>query len=198
MVKHTNETVTDIKLVDFQIIDYGSPIHDLAFFLFTSVQGPVLRYHFNKLLLFYYNEFIKTLQQSKVDLKEFSFESFEEELKLEMGAEICHSLVMLNVVFGPKGLPKIPGKAPEWNPNQQTNGNTSTPSHAGPPGGHAGPGAHGGPAGHKGPSGPGGHGGPGGPDKPASDEGPPVFPWPTACKEKLWFMVEEAAKRNWI
>lgn len=175
MVKHTNHEVSEIKLVDFQVIDYGSPINDLIYFLLTSVQTSVLKYHFDKLILFYYNEFVKTLQQLKVDLKEFTYEQFQEELKLDVTYQLYHVFFMLGVVFAQQGASKIPGKVAEWNPTGQSNNlqnrNFASPNHAGPPK----------------PSGP-----------PDQIQGPPKIPMSSLAKEKLWFIVEEAAKRSWI
>lgn len=161
MLKLSNEEVVDIKLVDFQIFDYASPACDVIFFLLTSVQVPVLKYHFDKLLRFYYDEFISTLQLLRVDINPFTYESFQEELKIEGPYQVYHSLFLLPVVFGPKGgFRKPPGKVREWNPNGISNG-SSSPATNGPP-------------------------------------KPGAFKLTQQCKEKLWYIVEEAAKRKWI
>lgn len=201
MIKHKNHEVTGVKLVDFQVIDYGSPIKDLMFFLFSSVQNSVLKYHFDKLILHYYNEFAKTLQQLKVDMKDFTYEHFQEELKLDVSYQIFHAMFMIGVVFGPKGMPKRPGKVAQWNPEGQSknlsNGNVSSPNHAGPPkppgpSGHQEPSGHQGPPGHQSPS---GHHGPSAPTDPP---GPPEIQLSQGAKERIWFIVEEGIKRNWI
>ena len=77
-------------------------------------------------------------------------------------------------IFGPKGLPKRIGKVAEWNPhkmsNKVANGGPPSSSHLGP--------------------------------APADQKGPPPEmiwpPFPSAAKEKLWIIFEEADKQRWI
>ncbi|XP_050294683.1 uncharacterized protein LOC126734894 [Anthonomus grandis grandis] len=123
MVKKSRDgDIQEVKLVDFQAPDLASPACDLLFFLFSSVQEPVLRFHFDRLVQWYFKEAINTLSKYKVNLEQFTFESFKEELKAESHREMYHAMFMLNVVLGPKGgLPEMPGKAPEWSPNGNSN-----------------------------------------------------------------------------
>ncbi|CAG9766215.1 unnamed protein product [Ceutorhynchus assimilis] len=155
MIKESNGKFEGLKLIDFQVIDYGSPLIDVLFFLFDSVQVSVLQYHFDKLLKYFYNEFIEVLQGFKIDTSEFTEESFQIEVNQQAPREVHHSLGMLQIILAPKGPPKIPGKInmpSDQNPSD-SNGNVTSPI---------------------------------------------PFTVPVAMKDKIWFMVEEAAKRNWI
>ncbi|ENN74586.1 hypothetical protein HUJ04_004707 [Dendroctonus ponderosae] len=161
MVRESNGMIHDIKFVDFQVIDYASPVCDLIFFLFSSVPNSVLRYHFDKLLQYYYKEFINTLSLYKVNTKEFSFESFEEELRLEGCYQVNHSIFMLFPILGSPEPPKPIGKVPQWDPNNEAGASNGDAD-----------------------------------KKPAPGGIPQTFNLP--MKEKVWYIVEEAAKHNWI
>ncbi|XP_050294684.1 uncharacterized protein LOC126734895 [Anthonomus grandis grandis] len=138
-------TIDKIKLIDFQMPDYSSPVRDVIFFLFSSVSMPVLRYHLDKLLQYYFTEFISVLKKFDVDLKEFTYESFLEELRLEGGLQVHHSLFMVPIILAPKEKRVEPNNSNKLAPPL---------------------------------------------------EGQQHFT--SAMKEKIWFIVAEAAKRNWI
>lgn len=63
-----------LKIVDFQITQYESLMHDLIFFLLTSVETSLVEDHFYVLLSCYYSEFIKCLERTKCKTDEYSFE----------------------------------------------------------------------------------------------------------------------------
>lgn len=161
MVRESNGVIQDIKFVDFQVIDYASPVVDLIFFLFSSVPNSVLRYHLDKLLQYYYKEFVNTLSLYKVNTKEFSFESFQEELRLEGPYQVHHSIFMLFPILGSPDPPKTIGKAPQWDPNNKAADSNGQAEKKPGPGGM-------------------------------------ILVFTLPMKEKVWYIAEEAVKRNWI
>lgn len=104
MVKFEDGIPISNKLVDFQVCDYKSGATDVFFFLFTSVQLPVLQEHLDDLISFYHKQFIFHLQQLMCDLAPFTFSRFLEEMRAATAAEIQHTIMMLTfIVFGKKG-----------------------------------------------------------------------------------------------
>lgn len=93
MQKYEDGIPVSNKFVDFQMIDYGSPMGDLFFLLFSSVQVSVLREHIDGLLRFYHQRFIGVLEELKCDIKPFNFDSFMEELRLETEYEFPHVIL---------------------------------------------------------------------------------------------------------
>lgn len=119
MVKFEEEKVVKNKFVDFQVYSYESPVRDLVFFLFTSVQIDVLKNNIDYLLDFYYNIFLETLNQFRCPTKDFSIKNFMDEINFYGIHEISHILGMLVfVVLGEKAesvakhgeLPAFPSK----------------------------------------------------------------------------------------
>jgi thiamine kinase-like enzyme len=50
-----SDLLNGIKIFDFEYISYGSPLVDLAFFLYTSVNNQDLRSYENEFIKFYYS-----------------------------------------------------------------------------------------------------------------------------------------------
>lgn len=105
MVALDGEKVVKNKFVDFQAYSYNSPVRDLLFFLFTSVQFEVIKENLDKLLKFYHEQFTQTLTDLDCCTLEFSYEKFMEEIKYFGRHEIGHILYMLLfVVCAKKGI----------------------------------------------------------------------------------------------
>lgn len=67
-------TPLKVKIVDFQIAQYGSLVHDIIFVLFSSVDVNVLEDNFYNFLTIYYNAFIQTLRSVNVDTSNYTYE----------------------------------------------------------------------------------------------------------------------------
>ncbi|XP_018569807.1 uncharacterized protein LOC108909860 [Anoplophora glabripennis] len=106
MVKFENGVPVSNKLLDFQLCDYKSPPTDLFFFLFVSVQLPVLRNNLDGLIEFYHKHFISNLEKLKCETAPFSLPKFLEEMKAATPVEALHCMGMTSfVVLGEKGGP---------------------------------------------------------------------------------------------
>ncbi|KAJ8963772.1 hypothetical protein NQ314_005391 [Rhamnusium bicolor] len=64
------------KFVDFQMCTNNSLAKDLFFFLWSSVQQPILENSLDDLIKFYYENFIEHLNQLKCDSTPFTFDAF--------------------------------------------------------------------------------------------------------------------------
>ncbi|XP_044269562.1 uncharacterized protein LOC123014482 [Tribolium madens] len=100
MVKIDNNTITDVKFVDFQLYEYTSFVRDVVFFIFSSIQTSVLKESCDDLLLHYFDSLIKHLVSMKCDTKLFTYGSFLNEIKsvIQQG-EFFHVLTMLPPIF---------------------------------------------------------------------------------------------------
>lgn len=110
MVKIDGDKVVKNKFVDFQAYSYDSPVRDLLFFLFTSVQTNVLKEHLDELLKYYHENFIQVLSELGCCTAGFSYDIFLEEIEFHGKFEISHIIYMvLFVVFGNKEIPATGG-----------------------------------------------------------------------------------------
>ncbi|KAJ8945374.1 hypothetical protein NQ318_007020 [Aromia moschata] len=96
LLKFENGIPVEVKIVDFQVIEYRSPCRDLLFFLFSSVQLKVLEEHLDRLIDCYYESFVEKLKEFKCDVEPFSREAFDKQLELAAKeAEYFHIVAML-------------------------------------------------------------------------------------------------------
>ncbi|KAF2878836.1 hypothetical protein ILUMI_27325 [Ignelater luminosus] len=104
MIKFENGKIAKNKIVDFQLIDYGSPGNDIIFFLFSSVQTKVIDEHYDDLIKLYYNKFISTLKELKCDTTMFTFKQLEEEINISAkSTQFVHILIMLKHILAGEG-----------------------------------------------------------------------------------------------
>lgn len=104
MLKY-DENTKRIKniMVDFQILEYGSPGNDVVFFLYSSVQKKVIDDNYDELINIYYNKFIDTLQKLHCDIKPFSYDKFLDQLKQSAyHMQFFHTFLMYKPIFTKK------------------------------------------------------------------------------------------------
>jgi predicted transcriptional regulator len=96
MVKIVDGKTVGVKFVDYQIYEYSSLARDVIFFLFNSVQLPVIKEHCDHLLAYYHGQLIKYLKKLKCDVSPFGFEAFLSELQnVAKRLEFFHLILML-------------------------------------------------------------------------------------------------------
>ncbi|XP_061386963.1 uncharacterized protein LOC133321912 [Musca vetustissima] len=88
-----------VKFVDFQIAQYESLAHDIIFFLFSSVEVPVLEQHMDEFLIMYYNAFIECLKSLNVETDKYSLLGFMKEIHRSAPIEICHATFMTKIIL---------------------------------------------------------------------------------------------------
>ncbi|XP_002020945.2 uncharacterized protein LOC6595597 isoform X1 [Drosophila persimilis] len=100
MVKYNDDGVpVKLKIVDFQIAQYGSLVHDIIFLLFSSVETKVLDENFYNLLKIYYNAFIKSLRAVGVDTNSYRYETFLDEVHKQAHLQLPHAIFMMKVIL---------------------------------------------------------------------------------------------------
>lgn len=82
-----------IVLVDFQIYGYRSPAADIFFFLWTNLSKKNLEENLDRLLKFYHQSLLNTLDFFNIDTSKFDYNHFEEELRQEAEYEFGHALM---------------------------------------------------------------------------------------------------------
>ncbi|KAH8284484.1 hypothetical protein KR044_006432 [Drosophila immigrans] len=97
--QYDDEVPSKLKIVDFQIAQYESVVHDIIFLLLSSVDTPVLEENYYNFLKIYYAAFIKSLRSVHVDTSEYSYEAFFDEVKRVAHIQIPHALFMTKVVL---------------------------------------------------------------------------------------------------
>ena len=72
----------DIKIVDLQTLQGGSPVTDLIYFIFTGSDEEFRAKHYQKLIDHYYSELSAAMKRLNLDPEEtFSREDFDFEMK---------------------------------------------------------------------------------------------------------------------
>ncbi|KAH8333666.1 hypothetical protein KR059_002020 [Drosophila kikkawai] len=100
MVKYDEEgTPTKLKIVDFQIAQYGSLVHDIIFLLFSSVDVQVLEDNYYNFLSIYYKAFIQSLKSVNVDTSGYSYEKFLDEVQRVAYLQLPHAFFMMKVIL---------------------------------------------------------------------------------------------------
>ncbi|XP_074034888.1 uncharacterized protein isoform X2 [Leptinotarsa decemlineata] len=90
------------KFIDFQGFYYGSPASDLLFFLWSSVPKEVLELHFDDLIKYYYDHFIKAVNDHSFIDSRLNFQNFMREIEIEFEYEFGHALVYCLTVVSSK------------------------------------------------------------------------------------------------
>lgn len=65
-----------MKFVDFQLAQYESFVHDIIFFLFSSVDSAVLENDFESFLKIYYDAFIHNLEEVQINTDDYSYDGW--------------------------------------------------------------------------------------------------------------------------
>lgn len=73
-IDNTADEPIKIKIYDFQLYFYQSFVHDLIFFLLTSVRPDDLAKDFKLFIQCYHAEFVKTLKLVNCPLDDYTFE----------------------------------------------------------------------------------------------------------------------------
>ncbi|CAK9805438.1 hypothetical protein ANTPLA_LOCUS4509 [Anthophora plagiata] len=96
--RNDNGKIDDVKFVDFQIYLYGSPIRDLIFFLYSSVDIEVTEDQIEDLMDLYYETLINTLKKMGCNTDNFTKEGYKTKMAEDSTREFIHSCFMLKVL----------------------------------------------------------------------------------------------------
>ncbi|CAH0550362.1 unnamed protein product [Brassicogethes aeneus] len=79
MFKYDNGTVSEITVIDWQLIKVGSPMHDLVYCLYTGT-GKEVYSQLDYIHKIYYNSLTSTLKEFNLDVEEiYPFEALKED-----------------------------------------------------------------------------------------------------------------------
>ncbi|KAJ8945004.1 hypothetical protein NQ318_010206 [Aromia moschata] len=100
MVKLEGDKPEKMKIVDFQKFTYDSPAADLVYFLFTSLETPVLEDNFDELTDYYYKNLISALENFECDVATFSLGELLKEINIEAkNVQFPRIMMKLNTIF---------------------------------------------------------------------------------------------------
>ncbi|KAK7791707.1 hypothetical protein R5R35_000282 [Gryllus longicercus] len=94
-----NRSLLDMKLLDFQVTLFCSPVRDIIFFLYSSAQKEVVENYYDHLINIYYESFVNLLKKLKCDIERFSKTAFLEEINTFAPTQLFHTLFMLAVIY---------------------------------------------------------------------------------------------------
>ncbi|XP_056648855.1 uncharacterized protein LOC130453246 [Diorhabda sublineata] len=93
------------KFVDFQMCSVSELFSDLIFFLFSSVDLITLENHFDYLIMFYHECFIKILEKCKCDVAPYAYNKFMMKIKDAIPSKFLHIMVMnFFIIYAKKGV----------------------------------------------------------------------------------------------
>lgn len=98
-----NGKIIKNKFVDFQQFLYASPFCDILFFIWVSVQIPVVEKHYDELVAHYYHHFLSLVKKFDCDTDLFEYNQILKEIKKDATYEIIHILYVAAIVYIDKG-----------------------------------------------------------------------------------------------
>ncbi|XP_075981204.1 uncharacterized protein LOC142979873 isoform X2 [Anticarsia gemmatalis] len=114
MHKVNKDGSVDIKIVDLQTLQGGSPVVDLLYFIFTGSDSAFREQYYERLIDHYYTELEAAMKRLKLDPKEiYSKEDFHSELKEKLPFGLTIAVFALPVVTVDKE------NAPQVNENME-------------------------------------------------------------------------------
>ncbi|XP_075981205.1 uncharacterized protein LOC142979873 isoform X3 [Anticarsia gemmatalis] len=114
MHKIREDGSVDIKIVDLQTLQGGSPVVDLLYFIFTGSDSAFREQYYERLIDHYYTELEAAMKRLKLDPKEiYSKEDFHSELKEKLPFGLTIAVFALPVVTVDKE------NAPQVNENME-------------------------------------------------------------------------------
>lgn len=99
MQKMENGKILQNKFIDFQNLQYGSPLVDVVMFLFTSVQHEVVKEHLENLISLYEERFFEVL--TELNCTNVRRHSFLEDLPHHAPEKLIHILYLIIPIFCP-------------------------------------------------------------------------------------------------
>ncbi|KAJ8871952.1 hypothetical protein PR048_028292 [Dryococelus australis] len=91
----TDEKPVHFKMVDFQVVRYGSAATDVIFYLFTSTQTGMVTHNLDHLLKLYHDTFVHWLNILGCDSNVFKYSDFLDEVNSVAPTELVHILFWL-------------------------------------------------------------------------------------------------------
>ncbi|XP_063224834.1 uncharacterized protein LOC134532339 [Bacillus rossius redtenbacheri] len=98
MFKYSSEEESeplDVKMLDFQVVRYGSPISDVIFFLSTSTEKGIVSQYLDNILKLYHDSFTHWLTKLGCDPNILTLTEFQEEVNTVAPSEVMHILLWL-------------------------------------------------------------------------------------------------------
>lgn len=102
MIKYLDKKQFVSKIIDWQLIEYGSAAKDLLFFLFSSVQTSIIETDFNRLVKLYHYHLAETLRtlECSHNTRAIHLDAFEKEMEYEAKTtQFLRTILILNPLF---------------------------------------------------------------------------------------------------
>ncbi|KAF6204601.1 hypothetical protein GE061_018761 [Apolygus lucorum] len=81
MFRYNGDTVEEVKFVDLQVMRYASLATDLLYFLSTSIEPSVLRFHHDDLVSIYHEALVETVSQLAPDAPKITIEQINDQIE---------------------------------------------------------------------------------------------------------------------
>ncbi|CAL7944486.1 unnamed protein product [Xylocopa violacea] len=91
--------VDSVKFIDFQMYMYASPMRDLLFFLYSSVNDDVTEEQIEDLMDLYYEILLNTLTKMGCNTEQFSKEDYKAKMAEDAVREFVHLCFMIKVLM---------------------------------------------------------------------------------------------------
>lgn len=123
----SKKCVSDVRLIDWQMVQYCTPIVDLSHFLFLATEKPLRDKHFDDLLKVYHGSLSELLTEFGLEVNEiFSYNDMEEQLKrFAIYALVLAPFFLPMLVALPEDIPNLDdfkeGSKIEYGNNENSN-----------------------------------------------------------------------------
>ncbi|KAF5285530.1 hypothetical protein FQA39_LY16595 [Lamprigera yunnana] len=94
MVRYENGKPVDCRIIDYQILRYCPPAHDLLTLLFLTTTRAVRDKHLKDLIDFYYEHFLRVLVNNKCEVENiYTYEQFIVSCELFVPQAVCQTVL---------------------------------------------------------------------------------------------------------
>ncbi|XP_063382224.1 uncharacterized protein LOC134668712 [Cydia fagiglandana] len=100
LVKKDGDSITEVKVVDYQMLYYGCPVMDFIYFIFPCTDQEFRRKHLDDLKDLYYESLRKFLKYFNMDVESlYPRREFETEYKKRLDCGLAFGLLITPILF---------------------------------------------------------------------------------------------------
>ncbi|XP_063363608.1 uncharacterized protein LOC134652366 [Cydia amplana] len=100
LMKTDGDSITEVKVVDYQMLYYGCPVMDFMYFIFPCTDQDFRRKHLDDLKNLYYKSLGKFLKYFNMDVESvYPRREFETEYKKRLDTGLIYGLLLTPILF---------------------------------------------------------------------------------------------------
>ncbi|KAI5638935.1 ecdysteroid kinase domain-containing protein [Phthorimaea operculella] len=100
LLKYAGDKLEDLYIIDYQLMNFGSPIYDFLFFIFTGTDQQFRRQHLDHLRHFYYESFSEFLKKFNLNSEDiYPKREFEKDYRERLDYGLIVALFFMSFIL---------------------------------------------------------------------------------------------------